>query len=175
MDYLAPLPERMEGYKLEDMRIAWYKTVILPANWKTSLDAFIESWHVPGTHPQLLRPDKQDSPPTIAESENYGATFNELFRYHSRHADIFRYGPDGDADKVRAAYGVDSASHLPQRRVHPARAARALPHDRPGGRRRAAARPRERTGRRATPSTSSCARSMPGRSASTTPTSPATS
>ena len=50
------------------MRIAWYKSVILPANWKTALDAFIESWHVPGTHPQLLRPDKRSTPPTIAES-----------------------------------------------------------------------------------------------------------
>ena len=67
-DYLAPLPERLDGFKLEDMRIAWYKSVILPANWKTSLDAFVESWHVPGTHPQLLRPDKHHSPPTIAES-----------------------------------------------------------------------------------------------------------
>ena len=62
-------PTRLEGFKLEDMRIAWYKSVILPANWKTSLDAFIESWHVPGTHPQLLRPDKHKAPPTIAESE----------------------------------------------------------------------------------------------------------
>jgi glycine betaine catabolism A len=106
-DYLAPLPERLDGFKLEDMRIAWYKRVILPANWKTSLDAFIESWHVPGTHPQLLRPDKQHTPPTIAESEQYGATFNELFRYHSRHGDTFRYGPEGDTTKLRATYGVD--------------------------------------------------------------------
>lgn len=105
--FLEPLPDRLEGFKLEDMRIAWYKSVILPANWKTALDAFIESWHVPGTHPQLMRPDKRHSPPTVAESEQYGATFNELFRYHSRHADTYRYGPDGDATKVRAAYGVD--------------------------------------------------------------------
>jgi glycine betaine catabolism A len=107
MDYLTPLPQRLDGFKLEEMRIAWYKSVILPANWKTSLDAFVESWHVPGTHPQLLRPDKHHSPPTIAESEQYGATFNELFRYHSRHADTFRYGPDGDTTKLRATYGVD--------------------------------------------------------------------
>ena len=106
-DYLSPLPERLDGFKLEDMRIAWYKTVVLPANWKTSIDAFVESWHVPGTHPQLLRPDKHHTPPTIAESEQYGATFNELFRYHSRHADTFRYGPDGDTTKLRATYGVD--------------------------------------------------------------------
>jgi glycine betaine catabolism A len=107
LEYLSPMPERLRDFKLEDMRIAWYKSVILPANWKTSLDAFIESWHVPGTHPQLLRPDKHTTPPTIAECEQYGDTFNELFRYHSRHADHFRYGPDGDADKLRATYGVD--------------------------------------------------------------------
>ena len=106
-DYLEPLPSRLDGFKLEDMRIAWYKTVILPANWKTALDAFIESWHVPGTHPQLLRPDKRHTPPTVAESEQYGLTFNELFRYHSRHADTFRYGPDGDVSRLRATYGVD--------------------------------------------------------------------
>ncbi len=106
-EFLDPLPRRLDGFKLEDMRIAWYKSVVLPANWKTALDAFIESWHVPGTHPQLLRPDKRPTPPTIAECEQYGSTFNELFRLHSRHADLFRYGPDGDSTRLRAAYRAD--------------------------------------------------------------------
>ncbi|HMD46126.1 MAG TPA: aromatic ring-hydroxylating dioxygenase subunit alpha [Acidimicrobiales bacterium] len=112
LDYLDPLPARLAGFKLEDMRIAWYKRVVLPANWKTSLDAFIESWHVPGTHPQLLRPDKHQSPPTIAESERYGRTYNELFRYHSRHADFYRYGPDADPAMPRNTYGVDARALL---------------------------------------------------------------
>ena len=103
-EYLAPIPERLDGFKLEDMRIAWYKSVVLPANWKTALDAFIESWHVPGTHPQLLRPDKRSTPATVAECDAYGRTFNEVFRLHSRHADLFRYGPEGDSVKLRAAY-----------------------------------------------------------------------
>ncbi len=106
-EYLAPIPERLDGFKLEDMRIAWYKSVILPANWKTALDAFIESWHVPGTHPQLLRPDKRATPATVAECDAYGRTFNEVFRLHSRHADLFRYGPEGDSAKLRAAYRAD--------------------------------------------------------------------
>jgi phenylpropionate dioxygenase-like ring-hydroxylating dioxygenase large terminal subunit len=106
-EFLDPLPRRLDGFKLEDMRIAWYKSFVLPANWKTALDNFIESWHVPGTHPQLLRPDKHAAPPTMAESEQYGSSFNELFRLHSRHADLFRYGPEGDAAKLGAAYGVD--------------------------------------------------------------------
>ena len=66
LEYLDPIPSRLEGFKLEDMRIAWYKSVVLPANWKTAIDAFIESWHVPGTHPQLLRvtsaPHRRPSP-----------------------------------------------------------------------------------------------------------------
>jgi phenylpropionate dioxygenase-like ring-hydroxylating dioxygenase large terminal subunit len=106
-DFLDPIPRRLDGFKLEDMRIAWYKSIVLPANWKTALDAFIESWHVPGTHPQLLRPDKSATPPTIAECEQYGSTFNELFRLHSRHADLFRYGPGADSTRLRAAYRAD--------------------------------------------------------------------
>jgi phenylpropionate dioxygenase-like ring-hydroxylating dioxygenase large terminal subunit len=107
LEFLDPMPSRLEGYKLEDMRVAWYKSVLVDTNWKTALDSFNESWHVPGTHPQLTRPDKKTSPPTIAESEAYGKTFNELFRYHSRHADVFRYGAEGSSTRLRPEYGVN--------------------------------------------------------------------
>jgi glycine betaine catabolism A len=107
LDFLDPAPSRLVGFKLEDMRVAWSKSVLVDANWKTGLDAFVEAWHVPGSHPQLLRPDKQTSPPTIAECDRYGQTFNELFRYHSRHADVFRYGSEGDSTRLRPEYGVD--------------------------------------------------------------------
>jgi hypothetical protein len=46
-----------------DMRYRWHKTVTLPCNWKTALDAFIESYHVPGTHPQLIRPLEHSTRP----------------------------------------------------------------------------------------------------------------
>ena len=105
LEFLDPLPTRLAGFKLEEMRIAWYKRVILPANWKTALDAFIESWHVPGTHPQLLRADKQGSPATIAEGQSYSKMCNELFRYHSRHADFARYGDEGNPSGLRAQFG----------------------------------------------------------------------
>ena len=107
LDYLEPLRTRLEGFKLEEMRIAWYKRFILPANWKTSLDAFMESWHTAGTHPQLLRPDRrQMSPATIAESESAGKTYNELFRYHSRHADFARFGPEGDTVRPGSSFVI---------------------------------------------------------------------
>jgi Rieske 2Fe-2S family protein len=31
-DYLAPLPERLEGFRLEDMGTTWHKRIRLPAN-----------------------------------------------------------------------------------------------------------------------------------------------
>lgn len=100
-DYLEPMPTRLHGLKLEDMRIAWYKSFVLPANWKTALDAFIESWHVPGTHPQLLRSDKRTTAASVSECESHGRTFNELFRLHSRHGDDRRYGPDSESQGSR--------------------------------------------------------------------------
>ncbi|MEU9456994.1 aromatic ring-hydroxylating dioxygenase subunit alpha [Streptomyces sp. NPDC048277] len=54
-DYLAPLPEVFDAFEFEKFRFRWYKSVILPANWKTALEAFNEGYHVQTTHPQLLR------------------------------------------------------------------------------------------------------------------------
>ena len=101
------------GSKSSRCELPWSKRIILPGNWKTSLDAFIESWHVVGTHPQLLRPDrKQLTPATIAEAESNGKTYNELFRYHSRHADFARYGPDGNPGRPGAKFRAVDADAI---------------------------------------------------------------
>ncbi|OBH11793.1 (2Fe-2S)-binding protein [Mycobacterium sp. E342] len=54
-DYLSPVPEIFDGFEFEKLRYRWYKTVVLPCNWKTVLEAFNEGYHVSATHPQLLR------------------------------------------------------------------------------------------------------------------------
>lgn len=54
-DYLHPLPEIFDDFELEKMRFRWYKSVVLPCNWKVALEAFNEGYHVAATHPQLLR------------------------------------------------------------------------------------------------------------------------
>jgi nitrite reductase/ring-hydroxylating ferredoxin subunit len=53
--FLGPLPALLAPYGFEKMRFRSYRTVIIPANWKSTLDAFNEGYHVQGTHPQLLR------------------------------------------------------------------------------------------------------------------------
>ena len=39
---------------MDKMRYKWRKWVVYPANWKTALEAFMEPYHVAGTHTQLL-------------------------------------------------------------------------------------------------------------------------
>ncbi len=54
LDYLSPVPEYLDPYELGKMRCRWHKTVIVPCNWKTNQDAFMENYHVSTVHPQLL-------------------------------------------------------------------------------------------------------------------------
>jgi len=54
LDYLDPLPRLLEPYHLDRLRLRAYRSTILPANWKSVVDAFNEGYHVQGTHPQLL-------------------------------------------------------------------------------------------------------------------------
>ena len=54
-EFLGPLPSLLAPFKLDQLRYRSYRTVIIPANWKTVIDAFNEGYHVQGTHPQLLR------------------------------------------------------------------------------------------------------------------------
>ncbi|GAA1838337.1 aromatic ring-hydroxylating dioxygenase subunit alpha [Pseudonocardia ailaonensis] len=61
LEYLDPIPRIFEPFHYENMRIRWQKGVILPCNWKTALDGFLEAYHVAGTHPQLHRFDKSNT------------------------------------------------------------------------------------------------------------------
>jgi phenylpropionate dioxygenase-like ring-hydroxylating dioxygenase large terminal subunit len=54
-EFLEPAAGILDPFELEKMRFKWRQWVVYPANWKTSLEAFMEPYHVAGTHSQLLK------------------------------------------------------------------------------------------------------------------------
>jgi len=53
-DYLEMIPEHLDPYHFEEMKIFDDVTLEVGCNWKTSMDAFHESYHIYGTHPDTL-------------------------------------------------------------------------------------------------------------------------
>jgi len=54
-DYLAPASPMLDAFEFDKMRYRWRQWLYFPCNWKTALEAFIESFHVDATHPQLCQ------------------------------------------------------------------------------------------------------------------------
>ena len=52
--YLEILPEHFNAFRLEDRYKAAHVAKIMPCNWKLALEAFIEAYHVPCAHPQVM-------------------------------------------------------------------------------------------------------------------------
>jgi len=53
--FLAPVNQRCDKFEFDKLRYRWYKTVVLPCNWKCAVEAFDEAYHVQQTHPQILK------------------------------------------------------------------------------------------------------------------------
>jgi len=64
LDYLAPIPEIIDPFDLQDCRIGWYKTLTFPCNWKIVMNAFNENYHVETTHPQTNKFGLMKAPAT---------------------------------------------------------------------------------------------------------------
>ena len=37
------------------MRCRWRRWIVFDCNWKVAMEAFDETYHVPGTHPEFMR------------------------------------------------------------------------------------------------------------------------
>ena len=81
-EHLDPLPEYFDPLHLESMRFLWYRTTVLPANWKAALDAFHEGYHNYGTHPQLLQ-----------WSDDTAMRYEQFANGHARYVTVRGAGP----------------------------------------------------------------------------------
>jgi phenylpropionate dioxygenase-like ring-hydroxylating dioxygenase large terminal subunit len=81
-EHLSPLGEWFDPLHLESMRFLWYRTTVLPANWKAALDAFHEGYHNYGTHPQLLQ-----------WSDDTAMRYEQFDNGHARYVTVRGAGP----------------------------------------------------------------------------------
>ncbi len=138
LEYLDPIPTVFAPFQFEHMRITWLKGGIVPCNWKTVLDGFLEAYHVPGTHPQLHRRDKTNhNIISLRELEQRiwapTATYGKFARYASesqkrariagvRNVSAGHQGPalDDATDQQNALADAVQYMHWALRALHPA-------------------------------------------------------
>ena len=54
-EFLEPAATLLDPFELDRMRYRWRLWCEFDCNWKVALEAFIEAYHVEGTHPQLMQ------------------------------------------------------------------------------------------------------------------------
>lgn len=50
---MGPVTERLDARNISELKIEWWRSTVLPVNWKLAMEAFMESFHLMRTHPQL--------------------------------------------------------------------------------------------------------------------------
>lgn len=55
LEFLGEVDRILSPYQFEKMRYKWRQWAIYPCNWKTAIEAFMEPYHVAGTHSQLTK------------------------------------------------------------------------------------------------------------------------
>ncbi len=53
-DFLGVIPEHLDPYHFEEWKVAFDATIEIECNWKTSVDAFNEAYHLAATHTWTL-------------------------------------------------------------------------------------------------------------------------
>lgn len=130
-DYLAPLPAFFTRWRHEDcVTVAWVGKVV-KANWKITMEAFMESYHAYVTHPQLMpfTGDANAAYHVLGEHVNVNYTpfgvmsphvtrhdlpqqwiVDEFVQYNGRSAD--NYDPEKDSYNIKVGAGLTARQAL---------------------------------------------------------------
>src|SRR6185312_3162585 len=81
-DWMEPFASVYDAWQVESLRVEWWQSCRLPVNWKLAAAAFMEGYHVPQTHPQLLPSAPTGAPaaavhPVVASSLYFMRTLGE--------------------------------------------------------------------------------------------------
>lgn len=107
-DYLGIIPEHLDPYHFEEWKIAYDATIEIECNWKTSVDAFNEAYHLSATHAWTL--EFSDDVGTVYDcyDKHTRMIFPEV-RASPRHEGAGTV-TQGTRDMFLARVGVDVAS-----------------------------------------------------------------
>ncbi len=105
-EFLGPLAERLEAYRMERATIVDYKTFEFACNWKTTFDAFSESYHFQALHSDILSWGNEDAPITLLGIHSY--MVNEYGRPSRLYAD--QEGVNPALAALLQASGIDPAT-----------------------------------------------------------------
>jgi phenylpropionate dioxygenase-like ring-hydroxylating dioxygenase large terminal subunit len=53
LECLGPVADRLNDRNVDKLKMEWWYATVLPTNWKLAMEAFMEGFHTPRTHPQL--------------------------------------------------------------------------------------------------------------------------
>lgn len=77
-EFLGTYVNHLAPTAMERMRLRWWKYSIVPANWKLSIEAFMEAYHVMQAHPELTMG---------ATGDDYNPNLIEFFHHGMGHVD----------------------------------------------------------------------------------------
>ena len=67
LEWLAPIPEKLQNYNMDDWVRVMFLTARADCNWKIIRDNFNESYHLPNIHPELATFINDGLPDTVFE------------------------------------------------------------------------------------------------------------
>ncbi|MDE2561817.1 MAG: aromatic ring-hydroxylating dioxygenase subunit alpha [Sphingomonadales bacterium] len=129
-EYLAPLPDHFKRWRHDECVTVMRVAKEVPANWKVTMEAFMEAWHTIVTHPQLL-PFTGDCnsayriwgdhvnvnlvpfgvmSPHIHEGQGEQWIVDEFIKYNGRSSD--NYDPEGDPMAITVPEGKTAREAL---------------------------------------------------------------
>ncbi|TDC57457.1 aromatic ring-hydroxylating dioxygenase subunit alpha [Actinomadura sp. KC345] len=78
---LSPVADMLDAVGVGNMRVKWWKQVILNANWKMAQEAFFEGYHTLQTHPQLMMGGGEEAGAMMSEAIEYTVFGNGHARF----------------------------------------------------------------------------------------------